>query len=190
MKSVSSLILVFLTAFSQPAQAEADPCAARFGVAWESANDPILEGYAYEFLTMGNVTLKVKICKADGVNIGGIIAQAGLEDINGENHLIIGIDSRFQRLAGSRVRPIIAHEVAHVARPEHSTCPLLLAGRLVDLFINCEHRVDVLTSEWTSSEATIEALAFAADYADALDGSSGSSGTLRIRIKMLKERKK
>jgi hypothetical protein len=189
MKLISGLILALCIAFPSHALAAGeDPCVIQFGPAWKTTEDTHLERLANEFLMMGDVALKVRICKSEWVGIGGIIAQAGLQDINGEKHILIGVDTRFQRLAGSHMRPIIAHEVAHFARAENTTCPLLLAGKMIDMFIDCEYRVDVLSAEWTSLRETIEALTFAADYADTVDRAPKSSEALRIRIRMLKER--
>lgn len=187
MKLLSGLILMFLVLCGPHARAEDDPCVFQFGPAWKTHEDPYLEQIADEFLILNGVSLKVRICKSEWIGIGGIIAQAGLQDNGNEKHLLIGVDARFQRIAGSHMRSIIAHEVAHFVRPEHTACSLFLAGGIINMFITCEHRVDLLASEWTSLQETIEALVFAADYADTVDKPPASSVPLRIRIEMLRE---
>lgn len=107
---------------------------------WTPFHDRLLHMYAEEFLRHTEIrgaTVVFCVSESPGATAWGMLLNTG----SGQTFLV-GVGRRFIRAMGTEMRPVIAHEVAHLT---------------VDIRAS-EHAVDTIGVRWVGKSATISSL--------------------------------
>ncbi len=119
---------------------------------------------AREFLAKAGIAATPVICSGSGDIFQ--LAASQMRPYGFDRYFFIMFDTQFRRAAGSNLRGVIAHEVAHLVARGGTTCNKEIRAYDVDAYVRCEHDVDVAADQLTNPGEVPRMLRWVIHYLD------------------------